>query len=146
MKSLFLINLASTWALVGLIWTIQVLHYPLFNRVGMAAFPAYHAEHNQRITPLVLVLMLAELLTALALLVERPALMPAWAAWLGVGLVGLIWLSTAFLQVPYHGQLSGGFSESAHQGLVVSNWIRTLAWTARGGLLIALLWPWIEAS
>jgi hypothetical protein len=146
MKGVFLIHLASTWALVGLIWTIQVLHYPLFKQVGTAAFPAYHTTHNQRITPLVLVLMLAELLTALALVAERPAAMPTWAAWLGMGLVGLIWFSTAFLQVPYHGQLSAGFSEEAHQNLVLSNWLRTLAWTARGGLLMWVLWQWLRVS
>jgi hypothetical protein len=146
MKSVFLINLASTWALVGLIWTIQVLHYPLFKQVGAAAFPAYHSAHNQRITPLVLVLMLAELLTALALLAEHPAAMPSWAAWLGASLVGLIWVSTALLQVPYHGQLSVGFSEGAHQGLVLSNWLRTLAWTVRGALLMWVLWQWLGAK
>ena len=46
-----LVLLAQTAAacyMVGFIWTMQILHYPLFDRVGRDAFAAYETEHNQR--------------------------------------------------------------------------------------------------
>jgi hypothetical protein len=33
MSLLFSFHNASTWALVGLIWTIQLAHYPLFANI-----------------------------------------------------------------------------------------------------------------
>ena len=134
----FLLQLASTLALVGLIWTIQVVQYPLLSKVGLDAFPAYHAGHSSHITLVVAPLMLTELATALYLLVVRPPSLPAWALWLGILLVAVVWLSTAFLQVPRHGTLSAGFDAEAHRFLVASNWLRTFAWTARGALLLWL--------
>jgi hypothetical protein len=61
-----------------------------------------------------------------------------WAL-LGAGILLLIWLSTALLQAPAHGRLGKGYDRSVHQGLVRSNWIRTLAWWARVPVAV-LLW------
>ena len=33
-----LLQLASTLAMVGLIWFVQVVHYPLFEKVGAGGF------------------------------------------------------------------------------------------------------------
>ena len=61
---LFVANLACAWFLAGLIWTIQVVHYPLFSRVGREGFAAYEQAHSGMITPLVGPVMLAELAAA----------------------------------------------------------------------------------
>ncbi|MFT6364052.1 MAG: hypothetical protein ACJAZ8_002475, partial [Planctomycetota bacterium] len=39
---LLFLHLALTWALVGLIWTVQLVQYPSFALVGEAEFAAYH--------------------------------------------------------------------------------------------------------
>ena len=137
----FVANLASTWFLAGLIWTIQLVHYPLFDRVGRDGFTAYEQAHARMITPLVGPVMLIEALTAVLLLASRPRFVPAWAAWTGLALVGVVWLSTFLLQVPMHGALARGFDDDAHARLVGTNWIRTAAWTAR-----ALLCAWCAHS
>ena len=41
MPLLLLANLAATWTMVGMIWIVQIVHYPLFNRVGLEGFPRY---------------------------------------------------------------------------------------------------------
>ena len=84
--------------------------------------------------------MLIELITAVWLVLDRPPVIPAWAVLLGVVLVGVIWLSTAFVQVPLHQALSNGFDADVHRRLVATNWIRTVAWTIRGGLVGWLLY------
>ena len=126
----------STLALVGLIWTIQVVHYPLFGRVGDEQYVEYQAEHMRRITWVVGPLMLAEVVTSFLLLVLAPTNPLAIA---GFGLVVAIWLSTAVLQVPCHSKLTRGFDADALAKLVGTNWIRTIAWTARGVIALLML-------
>lgn len=141
MKYIFLANLAATLFMIGVIWVIQVVHYPLFRNVGVEGFADYERLHSNLITLIVGPPMLLELATALLLLWQRPTAMPTWMAWIGVILVGVIWLSTAFLQVPQHTFLSAGFNAEAHRLLVTTNWIRTIAWSLRGGLLL-----WVAAK
>lgn len=135
-----LVNLSATWAMVGLIWLIQIVHYPLFAKVGDEQFQRYSEEHQRLITYVVLPLMFAELITACMLWNFRPAGVSAWMIVAGILLVVLIWGSTFTMQVPLHSQLSNGFEPQAHQHLVTSNWIRTIAWTARGLLTAHMAW------
>ncbi len=139
MKALLAAHAASTLVMVGVILTIQVVHYPLFSGVGAEGFSAYEAAHARRITWIVLPVMLVELATAAALVYARPAWFPLWLAWLGLALVVLIWLSTAFLQVPQHTILTRGFDAAAHARLVGTNWIRTTLWLVRGGLVVWMM-------
>lgn len=139
MMTVLLLQFAATWFMVGVIWLVQLVHYPLFARVGQEAFAAYEAAHTSAITIVVLAPMILELATAVLLLFWRPLAVPAWSAWLGLLLVVVIWLSTLLLQVPQHGVLSAGFEAASHSALVRTNWIRTLAWSGRG---LLLLW-WI---
>ena len=125
-----LAHAASTLYLVGLIWMVQAVHYPLFAQVG---------EAQARISWVVGPPMLVELATAVWLVVRPPPGLPAWAPWLGLLLLALIWLSTAALQVPEHRRLEVGFDPAAVRRLVRSNWLRTALWTARGALALFLL-------
>ena len=120
----------------GVIWTVQLVHYPLFAGVGTDGFTAYEASHKARITWIVLPAMLLELGTAVALVWRRPEIIPAWAVWLSLVLVGVVWLSTVLVQVPLHTKLSAGFDGETHTHLVATNWVRTVAWTLRAGLAL----------
>ncbi|MEM0925399.1 MAG: hypothetical protein AAGJ83_05125 [Planctomycetota bacterium] len=131
-----LINLVSTWYLVGLIWMVQVVHYNLFDRVGESGFVRYETDHSALITPIVGPPMLIELGTAILLVVACPAGVSRFAMIAGLASVILIWLSTAFIQVPCHARLSDGFNPRDYQLLVGTNWIRTILWTFRGLLML----------
>ncbi len=135
---MLLLNAAATLFMTGLIWFVQVVHYPLFAAVGSAEFARYGARHADT-TLVVLVPMLTELVTACLLVWHRPPSLGAREVWLGAALVGMVWLSTAFLQVPRHGELARGFDASAHAALVTTNWLRTAAWTLRSGLVLRWL-------
>ena len=142
-RFLFWGHLAATWTLVGLIWVVQWLQYPLFAQVGDSAFVDYHAAHSHRITFIVLPLMLFELISAFVLINAAPASIPMGLRWSGFALVLVIWLSTFALQVPQHGILGRGFDADAHRFLVASNWIRTVAWTLRGVLVLVMADRWL---
>jgi len=133
--------------LVGLIWIIQYVHYPLLDRVGVDGFKTYEADHSRMITPVVAPLMLVELATAILIAGGAcPAIVPNWAAWLGLLAVVAIWASTFFIQVPCHTRLAAGFDAGAYQTLVLSNWIRTILWTGRGILLGYVLWRALQSN
>lgn len=138
-KLILLVQAGSTWAMVGLIWFVQIVHYPLFSKVSSAEFSLYEQMHQRMTTWVVAPLMFAELGTAIWLCVAGSGVVPAWQSWLGLVLVILIWLSTAFLQVPAHESLSVEFSAEQHAKLVNTNWIRTVAWSLRGVLVLWML-------
>ena len=135
-----LAQIASTGVLTGLIWTIQIVHYPLFAAVGDAEFVSYQQQHSKRITIVVGPLMLVEAATAVLLVGLRPTSVPEWIPWAGLAMVIVCWLSTALVQIPCHTRLAAGFDPEIHQRLVRSNWIRTIAWTARMFILLVAGW------
>ena len=145
MKPLLLAHVAATLTMFGVILVVQVVHYPLFGKVGPDVFAAYQAGHTRLITYVVFPPMVIELLTAIALVWLRPFGLPAWQVWAGLALVGVIWLSTAFLQVPLHSALATGFDADVHRRLVVTNWVRTVAWSLRAALVLAMLARLIRA-
>ncbi|MGI8495942.1 MAG: hypothetical protein ACR2L1_11635 [Pyrinomonadaceae bacterium] len=106
---LFLIHAGATLFLVGLIWTIQIVHYPLFANVGETGYAAYQASHMTRITYVVAPVMLAELGTAVYFAFVNYEPIDAKFFWFGLALVLIIWASTAFLQSPIHGRLAEKF-------------------------------------
>jgi hypothetical protein len=126
--------------MTGLIWFVQVVHYPLFNQVGESVFSRYETIHTQSTTWVVGPVMLAELFSAGWLLWLAPEGIPGWKLWAGAGLLGIVWVSTALLQVPQHGILASGFDQRAYETLVSTNWIRTVGWSLRGLLALWMLW------
>lgn len=136
---ILLINVATTVFMVGLIWVIQVVHYPLFDGIGTEGFTAYQQRHQSQITLVVAPVMLLELVSAMLLMVyPPPGVRKSWLL-AGIALVVLIWLSTAFIQVPCHERLVTRFDAETYRWLVHSNWIRTAAWTARGLLMLGCI-------
>jgi hypothetical protein len=133
-----LVHFGITSYLVGLIWVIQVVHYPLFREVGSESFPRYERSHTHRISWVVALPMMAEGICATSLVVLLRSGPLALYAWLGIGLLSVIWLSTATLQMPCHERLSRGFDPMVYRRLVASNWIRTAAWTIRGAIAFYL--------
>ena len=131
-QRVLVVNLAATLFMTGVIWFVQLVHYPLFAYYRDDAF----AIHANRTAYVVALPMLVEAFTAVLLLIERPT---SPALWMGFFLVGLIWLSTYFLQIPMHAKLESGFLPMAHERLVQTNWLRTAAWSARSGLMLWLV-------
>ena len=140
MNIVFFVHILATITMTGIIWFIQLVHYHLFNLVGMAQFTAYEAAHTRLITFTVFPIMLIELGTGFVLLWNRPIQVTSVQAWMGFGLLLIIWVSTVLLQVPQHHVLAFGFDAIAHTKLAATNWIRTIAWSLRALLLLKAFW------
>lgn len=129
-----ILHLLATGFMTGLIWFVQVVHYPLFAAVGQDAFTEYERRHMQRTGAVVGPPMLVEIACAVWLALSGEAL-----ALIGLGLLAVVWLSTWGRQVPLHHRLSARADQADMRRLVASNWVRTAAWTARLPIALAIL-------
>lgn len=136
---ILVVHAAATLFMAGLIWFVQVVHYPLFAGVGAEVFAAYASDHARLTTIVVAPPMLLEMVTGLLLLRWRPMEVSLVAVGLGLLVLVLLWASTWVLQVPQHRILSLGFDGEAHAQLVASNWIRTAFWSFRSLLVLAMV-------
>jgi hypothetical protein len=135
-RLLLLSQLAATLFMLGVIWFVQVVHYPLFVRTGRAEFRVYEQQHTALTTRVVGPPMFLELITGLLSFWFKPAGVTSWQLAIGLALLAIIWLSTVLVQVPCHNGLSQGFDAIVHGRLVRTNWIRTVAWSLRGLLVL----------
>ena len=132
--------------MTGIIWFVQLVQYPSFAQVDSASFAAFHTHHSSTISLIVAPLMVAEAISGLAFLWLPLRVQTPWQIWLGIGLIAFIWASTFLLQVPAHSQLASGFEERSWRTLVRSNWLRTIAWSARAGLVTYWLHQMLDAG
>ena len=129
--SLVTANLVVAAALAGLIWTIQLVHYPLFALVGAESFPRYEAEHQRRITWVVAPLMLANLGLGIAVFAADASLLSAINGALAIG----VFAATGLVFSRMHATLD----PSGVARLVRANWARTATWTRQVVVALALL-------
>lgn len=134
-ESIFLIHLLCCLVMTGLIWLIQMVHYPSFTFVDEQVFHQFNLFHQKNISYIVMPLMLVELGSAFALSYFFPGLI----FYLNLGMNLLIFASTAFLSVPIHNQLLQTKSTELIRRLVVTNWPRTTLWTIRSMALFYIL-------
>jgi hypothetical protein len=127
----FASHLAATLFMVGAVWFVQVVHYPLMT--GQSA--AYAREHGLRTGRVLGPVMMVELVSAVLL----AWFTPTWPYLLGLTLLVGIWVSTFCVQVPCHNRLVVEFDADVHRRLVSTNWVRTVLWTGRGGLALWLV-------
>jgi hypothetical protein len=133
------VHLSATWFMTGLIWLIQQVHYPLMHDIGPAEFSAYSRNHQNRISPVVGIGMFLEVISALALLTLDPSARKSVNFQISLALLAIIWLSTALIQVPLHRRLLHSRDPAAINALVRTNWIRTIAWSARAVIVIMMV-------
>jgi hypothetical protein len=137
LHAVVVIHLVSTLLLVGIIWTVQLVHYPLMARVGRDDFVVYEAAHSPRMAAVVMLPWLLEGITTAWLLLDRPLAVGAGLAWSGAAAAVVPVIVTIVWSVPAHGRLAVGFDAVVHARLVRTNWLRTVGWSAHA--LIALL-------
>ncbi len=129
----------ASGVMCGVIWFVQVVHYPLFARVDTDA-TTYAAENQARTGRVVIPPMLVEGATAALVALAPPPGIGRPAALVGLGLVAVLWLSTALVQMPLHHRLgTAGHQPETVEALVRGNWCRTLLWTVRAILALWML-------
>ena len=136
---LLVVHLASTAAMCGLIWCVQVVHYALFDGVGHDGFADYERRHQRAISWIVGPFMAVEGVSALVIAAVARDEVGVGLVAAGLVLLAIIHASTVLLQVPAHGRLSAGFDAAVVGRLVRTNWVRTAGWTARTAVAAAMV-------
>ena len=147
-SAVLLVHLGSTLYMACVIWWAQLYAYPGLD-TGRAARSTRRAiVHGRRIPWIAGPAMLLEMGSGLLLLHA------GWDVWtyragpwllardtlaLGLLLLALVWASTALVQAPTFARLTLGFDPKTHRRLVRTNWFRTITWTVRAALALALL-------
>lgn len=135
---LLIVQAVASGAMCGIIWFVQVVHYPLFTFAARDE-QAYALANQRRTGRVVIPFMLAEGMTAAIIAWNPPVGVPAWLAAAGLAAVLALWLSTGLIQMPLHARLAReGHAEDVVDRLVQSNWLRTAIWTLR-----AILAAWM---
>lgn len=134
MSLVFATHFAATCFMTGVIWFVQVVHYPLFTSFDPNSFSETMTRHQSLTTWIVGPAMLLELATGVWLL---QAGSKGWLPVLNVALLVLTWLATFFISVPLHSTLAQGFDADTATKLVTTNWWRTILWSARCLLILA---------
>lgn len=127
------LELVTCALMTGLIWLIQIVHYPGFAFVDSSKFINFHEFHSRRITWIVLPVMTTELLVGLWMVwsfkFSSASLLNAF------GLL-VIWTATAYIGGILHGRLAAGMDLQTIEQMVQWNWVRTIAWSFRLLLLM----------
>lgn len=125
--------------MVGVIWFVQLVHYPLLSIIGVDRAPDVAVEHQRRTAWVVGPPMATEGVTTLILLVARPDGVSAWLPWAGAFVLAIVLGSTVLLSVPLHERMATAPDASIGRRLVATNWPRTIGWTMRAGIAALML-------
>lgn len=134
--AVLLANLASTLFLTGLAWSLQLVQLPILLSGENPELTNRLMRHRELNTRLMVLPMMVEFATAawLAWTVKTAPLWIAFLLWCVIGYV-TVWYSLL------HRKPRTGFKKPALDRLRRWNWVRTLCWTARSGILL-----WIVAG
>ncbi|RZF21689.1 hypothetical protein DAY19_08345 [Halobacteriovorax vibrionivorans] len=140
MQELTLIHFSLCLLMSGVIWMVQIVHYPSFKFIDEKSFHSFSAFHVKSISFIVLPLMLCELATATLLTIKQPDM----AFIINLVLLIFIWMITFFISMPLHKKLGSKRYDQSIDKLILSNWARTVFWTARSILLFVIIISKIE--
>ena len=130
-------HLFCTLFMTGLIWFVQVVHYP-FLRFAKESEP-FVQFYRQRTGWIVLPVMLVELATAILLMASSWVTLYGNYLLANLVLLLLIWGVTFVRISPMHRRLADQVDQGIINSLVTSNWIRTILWSLRSLILIQFL-------
>ena len=119
-----LLNFVTSFLMMGVIITTQIVNYPLFLSISKNDFNNFHSKYTNKITAIVIPLMITELILSIILLISIQNYMTI----LIFTTISLIFISTIFIQVPIHKKIKKEFNKNLLNKLIQTNWIRTILW------------------
>ena len=126
---MLILHLIATSVMVGVIWVIQLVHYPSFHFVELKQYTTFQRFHMARISYVVIPAMLTELFTLILVVISMDQIDILVLA--SAILLIFIWLMTAVFFSGVHQKLTLGYDQTTVDKLVKLNWGRTLLWTLR---------------
>ena len=144
-ESVLLANFVATAVMTGVIWFVQWVHYPLLATVPVDRAIETAVDHQRRTGQVLAIPMAVEGVTTLWLLTSRPDAVSLILPWLSAVLLAVALGSTVFLSVPLHAKMATNPTADVGRRLVVTNWPRTIAWSARAVVCTVMLMQYVRA-
>ena len=136
---LLLSHMISNIYLLGIIWFIQCIHYPLLSGIGTIVEPAMFKEYTHYFTiqPLLIagIPMLIDFISTIILFWRQPPPIQTSLYKLSGILLGIIWGLLIF-EFFVHQILSQGYHVTAYRFLQIANWAITILWSIKSILSI----------
>ncbi len=142
---ILLANFVATAVMTGVIWFVQWVHYPLLATVPVDRAVETAVDHQRRTGQVLALPMAVEGVTTLWLLTSRPDAVSLILPWLGAVLLAVALGGTVFLSVPLHAKMATNPTADVGRRLVVTNWPRTIAWSARAVVCVVMLLQVVRA-
>jgi hypothetical protein len=127
MDVILLIHFSACLIMTGVIWIVQVVHYPTFRFINKNNFNSFSSFHVKSIGYIVVPLMLIEATTATLLVLKYPNK----AIFINFTLLIITWVFTFVVSMPLHKDLQNRYNHHAIEKLIKTNWSRTILWTIR---------------
>ena len=136
MDNFFLIQIISNSILIGVLIITQIISYPSLSSIDKTYFEKYHKNYVNRISYVVIPLMLIELFSLVYLTFYISDLFMIKS----LLILLTIWLFTFICIIPLHNSLSNKRSDDVINRLINYNWFRTILWSIK---LIIILFVYI---
>lgn len=133
------LNILLTAIMLGVILVTQFIHYPAFLSISFSDFTKFHLQHTKVMGYIAGPLMLGELFLAIWGIIYFREI-GKWLLVINLVLVAFLWGVTFIKSVPLHGILSHGQDLIVIHQLILSNWLRTIAWFLKTMLAVAIFY------
>jgi hypothetical protein len=136
---LLYVHAFATWMMIGLIFFVQVVYFPLYKRLK-DKFTPYDVKDIKHMGMLVAPVFFFEFLSAVILVFYKyHDSTYRILSFVNLLMLVSIWVVNYYLQVKRYGVKTLLFLDKMHHFLLTSNWYRTCVWFLRGLVVLAML-------
>ncbi len=128
--TIILIQCAAFWFMAGVTWTLQILNYPLLEKINSGTFASYQEAHNKRFGKVMIPGVLVSVLTTILLFFNLPFAVSFTVPVIQTIILLIITGSAAVYAAPAHKRLEKNFDQVPVRSLIMTNWLRLFAWLA----------------
>ncbi len=125
---LIVLHIVSTSIMVGVIWVMQLLHYPALLYVKNETFRQFQNFHMTKISIIVVPIMLIELVSGFIIYLQGERSFEFLASFV---LMIILWIMTGLIFTKFHSKLRKSKDIRIINKMIFLNWYRTLFWSMR---------------
>jgi len=141
METFFLlINLLSTILIAGILWFVQLVHYPLFNEIPAKNFINYGYYHSRKVSGIIKPLFIVDFTTLILLLILLGSNLSTNLMIVNVTIFIITIVLTQIIFIPIHQKLSKSPNSQTISQLIRLNWIRTLIWSLKVVFMLIIIY------
>jgi hypothetical protein len=141
METIFLlINLLSTVLIAGIMWFVQLVHYPLFNAIPARNLINYGYYHTRKISGIIKPLFIVDFTTLLLLLILLGSNLSTNLMMVNIVIFIITVILTQIVFIPIHQKLSKSPNSQTISQLIRLNWIRTLIWSLKVVFMLIIIY------